>query len=295
MTVHLTKEFLNDLREARDARFISKVLSRTVGEDGSFMPDRDDHRYDGIKDGWIRYVTQGTTAYRVIFIRKGSDVFLYRAGGHSVEDNLSPPANLGEALQIRPVPADQQSNLNHGMERGCFLKTTEAKFISRHIESMYHVKHNEICIVSPFIDLKLLESRHSFGRFLDKAVEEDTMVVLITSSDQEDGRLPAFKSLEERGINVYFLANLHTKLYLFDVDLASRNRWQQGIQSHAIVGSSNLTNVGIGFDSAKPNEELNFRIPAEIVDEARTYVTRLIKLADDYNKYAFKSRGRRPI
>jgi phospholipase D-like protein len=294
MPVHLTKEFLNDLRESRDARFVRQVLNHTIDQDGAFTADRDDHRYEGIRDAWIRYVTRGTTAYRVIFIRKGADVFLYRAGVHSVEDRLAPPIGVGDALQIRPVPAEQEAKAADAMQAGCLLKTTEATFIRRHIESMYHVKHNEISIVSPFIDLELLESRHGFGRFLDRAVEENTMVVVITSYEQDEKRLSTFKNLEERGICVYFLAGLHSKLYLFDVDLASRNNWQRGVQSHAIIGSSNLTNVGLGFGDGKCNEELNCRIPSELFDETRLYVSKLIRMADDYKKYAFKFRSRRP-
>ncbi len=300
MPVYLTKEFLNDFRETEDARFVRQVLNHCVEQDGSFRPDKDDHRYHGIEDAWIRYVSRGKTAYRVIFIRKGTDVFLYRAGGHAFEDRLPPPATLAGALQVagsfqvRTSPSAQPPTPQNAMAGGCLLKTTEADFISRHIESMYHLKHKEIYIVSPFIDLPLLESRHGFGRFLDRAVEEDTVVVLVTSSEQQEDRLPAYKNLEERGINVYFLSRLHTKLYLFDVDLAARNVWQQGVYSHAIVGSSNLTYPGLGFDDTKPNEELNCRLPYEMFEEAQRYVTRLTMIADDYKKYEFNIGSRRP-
>jgi len=294
MTVHLTKEFLNDLKCSRDVRFVSKVLDRTIGDDGAFTQDRDDHRYDGIEDGWIRYITGGSTAYRVIFIRKGEDVFLYRAGVHSVEDNLRPPRNFGGALSIRRAPENRPKGAKNLAQDACLLKTKEADFVNRHIESMYHVKHREIWLISPFIDLDLLESRHGFGRFLDRAAEEGTFIGLITSSAQDEERVEAFKSLQEREINVFFFDGLHAKVYLFDVDLASRNSWQQGVQSHAIVGSSNLTNAGLGLNDAAPNEELNCRIPMDLFGEAQTYVYRLMKLADDYNSYAFRQGSRKP-
>ncbi len=104
MPVHLTREFLNDLRVAQNTRFVREVLNHTVAHDGSFRPHRDDHRYDGIKDAWIRYVSRGTTAYRVIFIRKGPDIFLYRAGNHAVEDNLKAPDTLSGTFQCRSGP-----------------------------------------------------------------------------------------------------------------------------------------------------------------------------------------------
>lgn len=158
---------------------------------------------------------------------------------------------------------------------------------------MYHVKHLEIDIVSPFLDFTLLDSKHGFGRFLDRAVEEDTIVCIVTGCDHDDGILPTFRHLEERGINMFFVPRLHTKLYLFDVDMASRNPWQKGVDSHAIVGSSNLTSCGLGLADAEVNEELNCRLPAGMFDETRTYVARLIQGADDYKKYAFKRRTRR--
>jgi len=140
----------------------------------------------------------------------------------------------------------------------------------------------------------LLESQHTFGRFLDRAVEENTSVVIVTSATQDESRLPDFRKLEERGMNVFFVAGLHAKLYLFDVDMQSRNRWQQGIQSHAIVGSSNLTKVGLGLNDARANEELNCRIALTLLEEARTYVARLMKIGDDYRKFAFRLRSGRP-
>jgi hypothetical protein len=293
MPVHLTKEFLNDLRESRDGRFIRQVLNHTIGEDGAFTPNRDDHRYQGIKDAWIRYVSRGNTAYRVIFIRRGADIYLYRAGVHSIEDNLVAPASVSDAVPISSALAEGNPTETNAMEMACLLKTSEATFVRKHIEAMFHVRHKEIYIVSPFIDLEILESRHRFGRFLDRAIEENTVVVLITSYEQGEERLSAFKNLEERGVNTFFLAGLHSKLYVFDIDLASRNSWQKGVHSHAIVGSSNLTNVGLGFSDAKCNEELNCRLPSDLFEETKVYVNRLIRMSDDYTKYAFKSRSRK--
>lgn len=293
MPVHLMKEFLNDLRESRDARFIRQVLNHTIGEDGAFSPDKDDHRYDGIKDAWIRYVSRGASAYRVIFIRKGADIYLYRAGVHAIEENLAQPTAFTSALRVSAETLEFGPASGGSSAYSCLLKTTEAIYIRRHIESMYHVRHKEIYIVSPFVDLELLESHQNFGRFLDRAIEEGTVVGLVTACAPYEKDLDAFKKLEERGINCFFLDDLHAKLYLFDIDLASRNKWQQGVESHAIIGSSNFTAVGLGFTDSRCNEELNCRITAGLLDDARLYVTRLMQMAYDYKKYAFKLRSRR--
>ena len=57
MPLHLMKEFLQDLKEADDPKFVRHVLNHTLSEEGSFKPDRNDHRYDGLDDAWIRYVS----------------------------------------------------------------------------------------------------------------------------------------------------------------------------------------------------------------------------------------------
>jgi hypothetical protein len=159
---------------------------------------------------------------------------------------------------------------------------------------MYHVRHKEICLVSPFLEYSLLESAHPFGRFLDRAVEEDTIVSLVTSSGHPSEFLPVFKRLEERGIMVFFLDALHTKLYYFEIDPSSRNQWQTGVQSQAILGSSNLTNAGLGLADARTNEELNCRLSSGLLEDAQRYYTRLTMMADDYKRYSYRvlRRGR---
>ena len=92
MPVFLLPDFITDLQEHNAAHFARRVLQKTILPDGNFRPDSDDHRYHGIDDAWIRYVSRRRTAYRVIFLRRGENVYLFRAGEHSVEDHLSAPS-----------------------------------------------------------------------------------------------------------------------------------------------------------------------------------------------------------
>jgi len=292
MAVHLTKEFLKDLKDGDDGKFVRHVLNHTLAEDGTFRPDRDDHRYKGIENAWIRYVSKGSSAYRVIFIRRGDDIFLHRAGRHKVEEEVQEFKDPSGAVLIQDTPLAPKQPDPGIPEKITFLKTVESPYISKYIKSMYHLRHHEIYIVSPFIDLPILLSRHHFGRFLDKAVEEKTDVVLITLPPDSDEALEFFKRLEERRINVFFLPSLHTKLYVFNVDLSSRNQYQKDRFGTAIMGSSNLTYPGIGFDDVPPNEELCCALSSSSLMEMKDYVTRLTLASDDYKKFALR-RGRK--
>lgn len=286
MPILFAREFLDDLIEAQDSKLLRRVLSHTVAEDGTFKADKQDHRYKGIKDAWIRYVSQGGAAYRVIYIRESQNVFLYRVGPHKIEDQLSAPSAFEGAVPIgSPIVVPEASGKDQRV--GFLLKTKEALYLNGFLKSMYHFRHKEVYIVSPFLDLALFESRHHFGRFIDKAVEDDTHVVLITAPPKDED-LPAFKKLEERGLEVFFMPHLHAKLYLFDIDPYARNIYQEGFESIAILGSSNFTFPGTGFDDAATNEELCCALPTGLLEEIRTYVTRLAMQSDDCQGYTIK-------
>ena len=74
MTVYFLPQFLTDLSTHMDRHFARRVLQKTILRNGTFREDGDDHRYRGLPDVWIRYVSGGRSAYRVIFIRDGTHV-----------------------------------------------------------------------------------------------------------------------------------------------------------------------------------------------------------------------------
>src|SRR5688572_6803028 len=98
MKVYLTPQFINDLRDSKDGKFVKQVLDHTIDEKGAFVRGNNDHRLRGIQNAWIRYASRGSTAYRVIFIQKGETVYLHRAGLHTVENETTAPQDLSTAL-----------------------------------------------------------------------------------------------------------------------------------------------------------------------------------------------------
>ena len=289
MKVCVTPEFINDLRDAGDNRFIRQVLNHVLEKDGSFKGDPDDHRYKGIEDAWIRCISRGKTAFRVIYLRKDGVIYLYRAGGHSVESEIQQPKHLDSSLQMERVVLRQTHHPTRDI--GHFLKTLEPKFLNRELTSMYQVGHKEIVLIAPFVSLEILDKFHCFGGFLDRAIEEGTEVSLITRPP-EDQELGHYANLDARCIFVYFLRNLHAKLYIFDINPNTVPDYCRDITSVAITGSSNLTKPGLSLDDDMSSEELCYRIPSERFQEAHSYAKHLIKKADDLRSYVVRKKRR---
>jgi hypothetical protein len=288
MKVYLMPEFINDLKSPVDLKLVRQVLKHTLDDDGKFITDADDHPYQGIKKAWIRVISKG---FRVIYLMYGDSIYLYRAGPHSVENRLMSPRSIDGIPLGTASPTLSLEAITHPSDTGCLLKTTEAVFLNKEILSFYHVGHYEIILVSPFIDPGLLHRRHHFGSFLDRAVEDNTEVTLVTRPPKAE-YLGMYKDLEERTIFVYFLAGLHTKLYIFNVDPLKVPEYNKTIQSKVIVGSSNLTGPGFGLDDNPPNYELCYCLPVQKYSEAYEYAKRLINKSMDFRSYELRQGGK---
>jgi hypothetical protein len=290
MKVRILPQFLNDLRNALNQDFVQRALDCVIDQKGQFLSDRNDHRYTGIKDAWIRYASAGKTAYRVIYVRSKDSIILYRAGFHSVEDNLVKPIVGGEIPEIITIEVKADDAPSH-FDTGHLLSTGKPLLFRHAILEMFHCGHKEIVLVSPDISFTLLLRTHYFGRFLDKAIEENTIISLITRPPS-DSDIGLFQDLEERGISVFFHKTIHAKLYLFDVDPIAQGGRSVPLPRTAFLGSANLTDTGFCLDDATGNEELCYRIPLYKYDEARDYVDWLIRASDDFTRFKSTLRKR---
>jgi phosphatidylserine/phosphatidylglycerophosphate/cardiolipin synthase-like enzyme len=124
------------------------------------------------------------------------------------------------------------------------------------------------------MDLSYLDNKHIFGRFLFKAVEEKTKVVILTRPSVRSD-LGVFEALAAAHVTCGFLEELHSKVYLFDVDLGALNRFQRGIRRAAVLGSANMTEKGWGLTSTLRNEEICYKLPDSEYKPVRRYVERL--------------------
>ncbi len=164
-------------------------------------------------------------------------------------------------------------------------------YLDKLITKMMHVRHREIFLVSPFIDLSYISVNHVFGRFLFKAKEDGTSICLLTRPPLPSC-FPAYEQLEASGILVGFLADLHSKLYLFDVDQDRLSSFMRDTRRSAILGSANMTERGWGLTSRERNEEICYLLPDHEYRQARSYAEALRVRSDELRSLRLRANAR---
>lgn len=292
-TIKFHRQFVVDLVGSGDAQLSNRVLKKVFTEAGEFRPDRDDHQYKGIEDAWIRVVSRGNTAYRVIYLRQRDTVTLYRAGPHSVEDNLAAPPHMeGFAVvsqevvdaAVRPVGGSAlsqdlaKSRLSvEQIEASRLMKNHESRRLYEQITGRRLLPHKEVVLVSPYISLDLLKSTHLLGQMLDEWLRDGCSVTLITKPPNA-ADLAEFDRLESRGFSVLYVPRLHAKAYVFRVAKDKLNQFQQQACDLVVLGSANLTNSGFnpdGIRTKEPQLELSIQIEDKDQDELEGFLAYL--------------------
>lgn len=291
MPVFLLPDFIADLQNHNDANFARRVLQKTIKPDGSFRIDSDDHLYEGIEGAWIRYVSRQATAYRVIYLRKGENIYLFRAGEHSVEDNLSKPreSSIAAAISIQESEAEvsaltaaiaaQQQSRAAPSEISRFKRNIPPSQIHHEIFSRRNLPHSDIWLVTPLVDEELFAPTKSFGKLLLEQAEDGASVVIITAPPQ-NMNIKWMEKLAERNIGIYLYPKLNSKLYCFIFDNA--RRYETGLldsenySSLILVGSSDLTTAGIAVGNYQFNEELCYSAPENELSFVENYVAELM-------------------
>lgn len=307
MATLLLPDFIADLQKTTAPHFARRVLRKTLHQNGRFRQDKDDHRYQGITDAWIRYVSAGKSAYRVIYIRDGDRIYLYRAGKHSVEEHLSAPksASFGDAVSV----ADAGPEIASAMAAIASLEAGQAaqppvkrirrnvptREIRREILSRRNLPHKDIWLVSPFVSRSLLAPTALLGKLLLDQIEDGARVVLVTRPPA-DQNIDWMEALQELSVNVVVYPRLHSKLYCFVFD--DDRRYERGLRSGdsysslILLGSANLTGSGLGLKDTRNNEELCYAVPEDEIGYIESYVIDLMDRGyelQDVRRY--KARG----
>ena len=307
MATLLLPDFIADLQKNSAPHFARRVLQKTLQPNGSFRHDDDDHRYHGVTNAWIRYVSAGRSAYRVVYIRDLDKIHLYRAGEHSVEDNLSAPkqASLDSAVSVGQagpeVAAAMTAISSIDAPRAAppplnrLRRNVPTPEIGRAILSRRNLPHKDIWLVSPFVNRSLFAPTAKLGRLLLDQVEDGARVVLITRPPT-DQNIHWMETLQELSVDVVVYPRLHAKLYCFVFDHDRRHerglRGGDRYSSLILLGSANLTAAGLALNDTRSNEELCYAVPQEEIGYIESYVLDLMDRGYDLQDVRrFKARG----
>lgn len=291
MAIFLLPDFIADLQKHNDAHFARRVLQKTIRPDGGFRIDANDHPYKGVEGAWIRYVSRKRTAYRVIFLRKGENIYLFRAGEHHVEENLTGPApgaiesaitvgdgGLEVAAALAGMPVwERRVASSPPVNR--FKRNIPHPQIHREIFSRRNLPHKDIWLVAPFVNGDLFAPTRPFGKLLLDQVEDGASVALITAPPK-DKNIEWMEKLDERKVGIFVYPRLHSKIYCFVFD--ENRRYEPGLRegdrysSLILVGSSNLTAAGMALGERQCNEELCYSVPENEIGFVEEYVAELM-------------------
>lgn len=298
MPLYFCPEFIADLQNHGDANFAKRVLQKVI--DGTELrPDGKDHRYQGIQGAWIRYVSRGNSAYRVIYVRQGSDVFLYRAGEHAIEDHLTAPDDLtglpvqsysGTSAATTQQYAWQQAQAPTALQpnRSPFLKNFSTRYLKAALLSRRLVPHKCVTLISPYLSVELFEMSNIFGKMLFDLMGSGTEVTLITKPPNPKD-IGVFERLEQRNMKLHFHETLHAKIFIFELDEGHSRAHDEPI---AILGSANLTNSGLAF-AVRSNEELCYELRGAEIDAVKEFAAYLKLSAVDLQHIRLTNARRR--
>lgn len=286
MGLFVYERFLLDLRDHADAGFAKRVLRKVLNNDCTFREDREDHRYDAIEDAWIRYVSRQGTAWRAIYIRKGSDVYLYRCGEHSIEDGLSAPGADAVSVQVEATCVQEAASASKTAASqprqfwfDPFLQNSRGRLLRSFLLGRRLFPHREVILISPFVSLPMLARGQRVGDMFDQLMEEGAAVTLITVTPPLGANLAPYEELSARGFRLHFNDTLHAKLYIFDVRRTEKQADDPDYRDIVVLGSANLTEQGFGI--REPNEELCYELPADCYDGAIEFAAQVMNNSID--------------
>lgn len=285
--VSFLPSFVNDLREQGDANFARRVFTKLFDSAGNFRDDPNDHRYHGIDDAWIRYVSRGHTAFRIIYLRLGAEVHIYRAGTHAIEDNLVAPGEITAVVKVAgpqvaagPTAGARKASPPNSPEPGRVMCSLRTPTLEQAILGRSLLPHREVTFVSPFISLPLLQRTAKIGRMLDRQIEDGAKVTLVTRPPAPD-EIDAFADLDARGIELLFLPSLHAKLYYFVAAPERARPYGATPKDLIVLGSANLTVSGLAGVRDAGNEELSYRLPGAERDDIESFLAHIALQSSD--------------
>jgi hypothetical protein len=287
LKVVLTQEFIQDIKEGKHPSMAKQAFGHIFDDNGNFKSDRQDHEYRGIPGGWIRWV-------RLIYIRKAEVVYLYRIVGKGDEGGISAPISFDQKALADDLPDELFSKFGESSESIARRILTNARpvYLREAVRRMFHVPHSEIILISPTLSFPLFRTTGEIGRFLDKAIEEGASATLVTKP-ANPSEIGFFDDLAHRNIQVFFVQNLQSRLYLFRVNefRVGTKTGVERIGPTAVMGSAELTHHSLDIGDVGRNEELCYSFSESHFDPFYSYADELVKGASDLQGHKIKMKG----
>lgn len=285
MAIYFCKEFIRDLAEQPDPHFAARVMAKVSNAEGDFEPAQDDHRYKGIGGAFIRYISRQPHYYRAIYIRRGADVYWYRAGRHNIEDRLQPPGEPLSGIQLGLTPEGTDAAAAHRHPR--YTKSMRPRFLREVIYSRSLVPHRNLILVSPRLTTSLIAPTGAIGRLTDRAQQSGCSVTVITRPPIPR-EVEGFRWFASRGVDLMFHERLNARLYYFEVNEDQLDRELSHIRTIAIIGSAELTEAGLNAqlpEGKTADEELCYEIAEDDVEGAIEFCLELTDETVDFRTY----------
>lgn len=288
-SVFVHRQFAADLLENGDPTFAKRMFSQLVDELDGSVNKKNDHRFEGIEDAWIRYASRGRTALRIIYlVRQGRTVF-YRCGVHSVEDRVSPPT-LNDDTVFELALAEEDVEIM--AKPLSIISSYRQPYIYSALLGRRLIPNRSVYLVSPFIEPSLLSRGTRIGQTLDSIRSSGAEVVVISCAEEVSKFAEFHRELEARDIELVFVPKLHSKIYLFITDNAFEHFTAQ-TPSLGIVGSSNLTASGIPATPETGNIETNYAVDVTSIGALESVVMDLYYRGKDYKTTVTSAKSRK--
>lgn len=265
--IRLHRKFVEDLKGLKDRTHFRQIWLAVLDELFDTPNSRNDHRYKGLPNAWIRYVSRGNSALRIVFLRYSTGVVFYRGGLHSIEESISAPSMAPEELvDLHSTDEDLVDQEEIMVAANTILTNHEGKRIFSAFMGRSHFPTSEIFLISPFISHEILSPHRHIGKKLRYFKGQGCEIYVITRAEDYETHLDLHERLERSGIELRFLPNLHSKIYFFRTDRSYQDVELRNAPHLAIVGSSNLTFSGISDQPNLGNQEINYVVDTSAVE-----------------------------
>lgn len=281
-SIRLHERFVEDILSSDDAGFIKRVLNQVFSEFLGSANRKNDHRYRNIENAWIRYVSRGNTAYRIIYLTAGNEMTFYRCGEHSIEDALAAPNTNDQTVLAVEIDRGAVEEMTKPLS---ILANDKPPYIYAALLGRRLIPNKSVYLVSPYISPDTLARGTRLGQTLDSIVGDGAEVVIITAAEEVEKFRIAQNDLKARKIELVFLPKLHSKIYLFITD-STHSHATASVASLGIIGSSNLTNRGVAVTPADGNLETNYTVSPSSIPELEEVVLNFYCRGKDYRTTA---------